>query len=341
MFLKRKRGGKFKARGCVDGRPQRDYMTKEESASPTVATEALLISCVIDAIEKRDIATADIPGAFMQSNMKSESGERVTMKLEGLMAQIMSKIDPNKYEKYVVIENGKPVIYAIMEKALYGTLQAALLFYENLSEQLKEWGFKINPYDFCVANKTINGKQCTIVWHVDDLKISHVDANVVTDILKQLDEKYGQEIVNGKKAGISITRGKIHDYLGMTLDYTEDGFVKIDMVEYIAKCLADLPERMQGKANTPAADDLFIIDVDSELLDKKGSEFFHSKVAQILFLGKRGRPDLLTAISFLCTRVKSPTKQDDEKLCRVMKYMASTSDLMLRLRADKMNIIKW
>ena len=98
---------------------------------------------------------------------------------------------------------------------------------------------------------------------------------------------------------------------------------------------------MQGKANTPATDDLFIIDVDSELLDKEGSEFFHSKVAQILFLGKRGRPDLLTAISFLCTRVKSPTKQDDEKLCRVMKYMASTSDLMLRLRADKMNIIKW
>ena len=44
-------------------------------------------------------------------------------------------------------------------------------------------GFKLNPYDACVANKTINGKQCTIVWYVDDNKISHVDANVVTEII--------------------------------------------------------------------------------------------------------------------------------------------------------------
>ena len=34
-------------------------------------------------------------------------------------------------------------------------------------------GFVINPYDMCVASKTINGKQCTIVWYVDDLKVSY------------------------------------------------------------------------------------------------------------------------------------------------------------------------
>ena len=76
----------------------------------------------------------------------------------------------------------------ILLKALYGTLQAALLFWENLSSQLKEWGFKLNPHDFCVANKTVNHKQCTIVWHVDDLKISHEDPRVVTTILNLLDD---------------------------------------------------------------------------------------------------------------------------------------------------------
>ena len=45
-------------------------------------------------------------------------------------------------------------------------------------------GFELNPYDMCVANAMINGKQCTIVWYVDDNKISHVDPNVVTDIIK-------------------------------------------------------------------------------------------------------------------------------------------------------------
>ena len=118
------------------------------------------------------------------------------MKLEGLMAQIMLKIDADKYEKFMQPEKGKPVIYPIMEKALYGTLQAALLFYKNLSEQLKKWGFIINPYDFCVANKRINDKQCTIVWHVDDFKLSHFDPDVITGILKQLNDVYGQEIVD-------------------------------------------------------------------------------------------------------------------------------------------------
>jgi hypothetical protein len=89
-----------------------------------------------------------------------------------------------------------------------------------LSTELKKWGFKINPYDFCVANKTIDGKQCTVVWHVDDLKISHADAKVVTTILNLLDAKYGQEAVGGEQATLTINRRRLHDYLGMTLDYT-------------------------------------------------------------------------------------------------------------------------
>ena len=63
-------------------------------------------------------------------------------------------------------------------KALCGTLRAARLFWEKLSGLLVEWGFVINPYDSCVANKMVNGKQLTVVWHVDDLKISHVDTSV-------------------------------------------------------------------------------------------------------------------------------------------------------------------
>jgi hypothetical protein len=70
MFLKEKRCGQIKGRGCSDGRPQREHMTKEETSSPTVANEALMLTCVIDAIEGRDVASVDIPGAFMQSEME-------------------------------------------------------------------------------------------------------------------------------------------------------------------------------------------------------------------------------------------------------------------------------
>jgi hypothetical protein len=176
----------------------------------------------------------------------------------------------------------------ILTKALYGTLQAALLSWQNLSTQLKEWGFEINPYDFCVANKTVNGKQCMIIWHVDDLKISHVDAKVVTTILNLLDNKYGQEIVGGKRAPLTITRGRVHDYLGMTLDYSENGVVKIDMRDYVNKILGEMPEDMDGTATSPAGKYLFQIKDGIEELDKETSEFFHATAAKLLFLCKRG-----------------------------------------------------
>ena len=75
------------------------------------------------------------------------------------------------------------MIYVELLKALYGTLRAARLFWETLSGKLQEWGFTINPYDSCVTNKEVDGQQCTITWHVDDLKISHVDEHVVRSIM--------------------------------------------------------------------------------------------------------------------------------------------------------------
>ena len=67
MFLKQKRDGSIKGRGCADGWKQREWMNKEDTTSPTVATESLILSCMIDAYERRDVGTADIPGVFLQT----------------------------------------------------------------------------------------------------------------------------------------------------------------------------------------------------------------------------------------------------------------------------------
>jgi hypothetical protein len=95
MSLKEKRCGTIKGRGCADGKSQRGYMTKEATSSPTVATEALILTCVIDAIRRRNVATCNISGAFMQSDMKG----KVVMKVEGVMAEVILKIDQTKYKK--------------------------------------------------------------------------------------------------------------------------------------------------------------------------------------------------------------------------------------------------
>jgi hypothetical protein len=129
-------------------------------------------------MEGRDVATVDIPGAFMQADID----EVVHIKFEGEIAEMLVKMDPKLYRKYIKDEHGKPVLYVELLKALYGTMRAALLFWKLLPSKLVSRGFVINPYDWCVANKMIDGKQCTILWHADDLKISHVNAEVNTDM---------------------------------------------------------------------------------------------------------------------------------------------------------------
>merc|ERR1712115_544651 len=128
-------------------------------------------------MEGRDVAVCDIPGAFMHSDL--DDAEVIHVKLEGIMAEIMTTINPKLYTKYIVMERERPVLYMRLRKALYGTVQAAMLFWENLSGKLAEWGFTINAYDFCVANKVIKGKQCTIVWHADHLWIPMGDLQVI------------------------------------------------------------------------------------------------------------------------------------------------------------------
>ena len=128
MFLKEKRCGKVKARGCADGRKQRLYKTKDETSSPTMNVEALFITCLIDAMEGREVMTCDIPGAFMQSDMD----ELLHMKLEGEIAFLLICLHPS-YKQFLTYEQGKPVIYTELSKALYDTLQVALLFWRNLA----------------------------------------------------------------------------------------------------------------------------------------------------------------------------------------------------------------
>ena len=332
MYLKQKRCGRIKARGCADGRKQRVYKGKDETSSPTVSTEALFLSCIVDAQEGRRVATVDIPGAFMHSEMD----EVLHLRLDGPMAELLCKVDETKYRQFMCYEKGKPVLYVQLMRALYGTLQAALLFWINLSTFLTEdLGFELNPYDPCVANKMINGKQCTIVWHVDDLKMSHMEQEVLDEIIGKLTSKYGNE------KGLTVQRGKKHEYLGMTIEYTDDRKVKFTMVDYIDGLLSEMTDDMKGVAVTPAASHLNEVNDKAEKLSDTRRDTFHHLTAKILYLSKRARPDLQTAVSFLTTRIMQPDIDDWKKLSRCLKYLRGTRRLPMILGGNDEVDLKW
>jgi hypothetical protein len=75
-----------------------------------------------------------------------------------------------------------------------------------------------------VANKIIEGKQCTILWHVNDLKLSHVLEHVLDELIADMNKCYG------KITPLTVTKGTKHDYLRMTLDYSMPGEVSVWMI---------------------------------------------------------------------------------------------------------------
>ena len=236
MFLKRKRCRKIKGRRCVGGRKQRAYIAKDESMAPMVSTEAVFLTAIIDALENRNIAVHDVPGAFMQA----EIDELVHVRFTGEMVKMLLQIDHEMYKDYIVMEKGEWVMYMELLKALYGTLRTARLFWQKLSKQLIDvWGFVPNKYDDCVVNKTINSHQMTVVWHIDDLKVSHVDAEEVEKFIQWMEETFGND------TPLTVPCGQVHDYLGMTLDFHNKGEVCINMEHYIDIMLHDAPQEME------------------------------------------------------------------------------------------------
>ena len=227
LFLTEKRDGAIKGRAVYNGKPTRDWLSREDLNSPTASLESVLLTATIDAYEGRDVMVLDIPNAFIQADMPEpkEGEERVMMKITGVLVNMMVDIAPEVYGKHVVYENGRKTIYVVVLKAIYGMLQAALLWYKKFKKDLEGIGFVFNDYDPCVANRIVDGKQQTIRFHVDDVMSSHIDAKVNDDFLEWANMKYGEI---GK---VKASRGKKHEYLGMQFDFSKKGKVTIGMDE--------------------------------------------------------------------------------------------------------------
>jgi hypothetical protein len=94
------------------------------------------------------------------------------------------------------------------------------------------------------------------------------------------------------------------DYLGNDLDFTDEGYCKLDMTKYIKKLLLEMKVTKSSHISSHA--NLFIIEESSPLLSTEDKILFHHKVAKMVYLAKRARGNILTSISFLTTRVLVP-----------------------------------
>ncbi len=139
---------------------------------------------------------------------------------------------------------------------------------------------------------------------------------------------YGDEFDPVDHKTLDSVRSMLETKLLKVLKELSDGFIAI--------------KKKSNTARTSAApDDLFVVNEDAEKLSDEGATAFHNLVAKTLYVSKRARPDVSTAIAFLTTRVRAPDTDDWDKLCHLMEYLRGDCDRPLILGADNDGLLMW
>ena len=140
-----------------------------------------------------------------------------------------------------------------------------------------------------------------VQFHVDDLKASHRDPEVLKEFVNQLCKEFGKE------HELSKNIGNLHDYLEITIDYSIKGKVVFTMFNYLKDIIVECPDDLKKATSIfPANNNLFKLNKDSPRFDNKTSNLFHQITARLLFAAKRARPDIQVCVAFLCTQNKGP-----------------------------------
>jgi Reverse transcriptase (RNA-dependent DNA polymerase) len=305
---------KFRLVAGGDMQDRSDYV-EDETSSPTVSLSSVYLVASIAAREKRKVGTADIGTAYLNAAI----AKPVYMKIDKRLAQMLVEIFPDDYS---LDKDG--CVYVKLDKALYGCVESAKLWYDEVSSTLLALGFVRNPHDICVFNLERNGHQMTVYLYMDDLLMTTIDESDIDWLTTELRKKYETATLNV---------GEVHSYLGQTFDFGVEGEVSVSMDGYIRDILD--ASHVKGYKATPAGVDLYDIDASLAVAESGDQDDFRSLVMRLMFLAQRARPDILTPVAFLSRRCGKCTSEDQGKLTRVLMYLNSWPDLKMTLACEE------
>lgn len=158
-----------------------------------------------------------------------------------------------------------------------------------------------------------------IVWHVDDCIATHVEQAVLDNLGKKMIKHFGE---------MEINTGNKHDFLGMNIVINDDRTVSVEMQDQIDKAINWFEEEsgtsVDDTVSTPATGNLFKVNLTASELDREKSKVFHTTTAKLLYIMKRARPDIETAVSYLMRRVSKSDEDDWQKLRRCLGFLKKT-----------------
>jgi hypothetical protein len=309
---------KLRAR-IVAGGDQQDKQLYGDLSAPTVSTTSFYSVIGIAAAEGRQVLSLDVGKAYLNADMV---GKEVHMKIDELLSAMLVKLDPT----YAPFLDEKRELTVKLDKALYGCVQSANLWYKHIIETLTRGGFVPNQYDLCVLNRTnLQGTQCTLAIHVDDIFASSACPIMLAEFVTLIKDRYKE---------YTVQNGPVLGHLGMTIDFSVAGEVTATM----QGCVDTLLKKsgFVGTAVTPATANLFNVREVSASGNRLATllEFKQDRslLALCLYMSKRTWPELLTAVSFLTTRINVWDTDDSGKLDRMVGYVRYAGNRGLRFK---------
>jgi hypothetical protein len=261
----------------------------------------------------------DIVGAYLNANKRAQDPDILMFMPTEIAALYIKYVDPSAEE--LLDNNGGLYMNAV--KGWYGLPHAGQQWDDTIDNlHTEHLHMTSNPYD----SKVYFAPDVVAFVYVDD-EILMYQSDATWDRIRRVFDK--------KFPGFKLDEGPKMDFLGMLIDFSHED-IRISLPGLIKKLVLNF--EVTGMASTPSTLDLFDVDPDSPLLDKKRQQRFHTAVNTILYPATHGRWDLILTFSVLAKKVNCPTEQDWQRLMRLLKYLNASADKYLSLRADELSV---
>ena len=341
LFTIVKRDGTVKSRAVsgAKGKPQSSEDVVNRWA-PTVKFESVFMGLRVALREQRHISTIDFTAAFLNAKIPDQVTPegiqfRRILEITPDMVELILQIKP-EWATYVCTGRGKQgtankgSIFFVIDRALYGLIEASFAWHTELNSTLIEMGFEQSESDPCVYHSYQNGDRTSIVVYVDDLLIMAKSAARTDEIRNFLLTKYGK--TDGKD-GITwhdFNEKNELDYLNVQIQRRQDEQGKtiayeLHQTDYANNIIKDLGLKDTQSPFEPTVlpytHELFKVSSDSRPLDKDEAKFYATAIGKLLYTSSKVRPILALPVSFLSKRMKCPTEEDMMKLKRVLFWL--------------------
>ena len=318
---------KYKVRGVYNHARARTKGRTTEDANPTdneadfyaPTSKYASVSTILNVATARqmNIDVIDINAAFLHSPVKGD----YYMEIDGDLAAALVRINPRKYSTF--LRNGKLLVK--LKCSIYGLPEASQLWFQLLSDTLKQLGFTQHSYDPAVFYKREGKRLIIVCGHVDDLLTVYNDAMWKTELFHCLETRFGTKQQEGEQLM----------YLGIEICKVSNGQrfeLHLNQHRYEQDVLRQYGFESTATTTSPyACGNFFIADKSSPRLDDKDMRTFRTKVAQLNYLGTRTRPLLSVGVSYLSGRGGVATVEDMAKVDRMLRYVADSADHVVRI----------